>query len=149
MRPTDGLADDPSRRRFLVTAAGVAVVATAGGAIGRLLVDRRSTVTHEVEAAIPPPTDPAPPIPAGAELNVPGITPLVMPNNRFYRIDTALITPSVDVKTWQLSVKGLVDRPTTLTFDELVKLPITQQWNDADRFRVIVRDGAIVVEVVE
>ena len=34
------------------------------------------------------------------------------------------------------------------TIDELVKLPITQLWHDADRFRVVLRDGAVVVEVV-
>jgi ATP-dependent Clp protease ATP-binding subunit ClpC len=34
------------------------------------------------------------------------------------------------------------------TIDELVKLPITQLWHDADRFLVTVRDGAVVVEVV-
>ena len=34
------------------------------------------------------------------------------------------------------------------TIDELVKLPITQLWHDADHFLVTVRDGAVVVEVV-
>ncbi len=35
------------------------------------------------------------------------------------------------------------------TIDEVVKLPITQHWNDVERFRVVLRDGLIVVEADE
>jgi ATP-dependent Clp protease ATP-binding subunit ClpC len=35
------------------------------------------------------------------------------------------------------------------TIDELVKLPITQQWADGDRFDVVLRDGKVVVEAGE
>ena len=48
---------------------------------------------------------------------VAGLTPIVMPNDRFYRIDTSLLTPSVDTATWTLRIHGLVDRETTLTWD--------------------------------
>jgi DMSO/TMAO reductase YedYZ molybdopterin-dependent catalytic subunit len=51
-----------------------------------------------------------------------------MPNDQFYRIDTAFITPSIDVATWQLKITGLVDRETTLTYDQLVQLPIIEQY---------------------
>ena len=51
-----------------------------------------------------------------------------MPNDRFYRIDTALLTPSVDVATWTLRIFGMVDRETTLTWDELVALPMFEQY---------------------
>jgi ATP-dependent Clp protease ATP-binding subunit ClpA len=33
------------------------------------------------------------------------------------------------------------------TIDELVKLPITQLWNEGENFRVVLRDGQIVVEI--
>ena len=46
-------------------------------------------------------------IPAGADLDVPGLTPLVTPNADFYRIDTALTVPSVDPETWRLVVDGI------------------------------------------
>ena len=32
-----------------------------------------------------------------------------MPNNDFYRIDTAIVTPSVDLASWSLRIHGLVE----------------------------------------
>ena len=104
------------------------MLAVAGGGLGRSILERRATVTQATGAMIPPAAYPAPPIPTGADLGIAGQTPLVMPNNRFYRIDTALITPAVDVSTWTLRVRGLVDRPTVLTFEELVALPLIERY---------------------
>ena len=36
--------------------------------------------------------------------------------------------PQVDVATWKLEIKGLVDRPFTLTYDELLALPLFEQY---------------------
>ena len=44
-----------------------------------------------------------------------GLTPIVVPNERFYRIDTALLVPRVDLATWRLRVHGLVDRETYIS----------------------------------
>jgi hypothetical protein len=38
---------------------------------------------------------------AGELLDIDGITPIVMPNDRFYRIDTALLTPTVWRACWR------------------------------------------------
>ena len=51
-----------------------------------------------------------------------------MPNDRFYQIDTALLTPIVDSATWQLRIHGMVDRETTLTWDELLAMPLFEQY---------------------
>ena len=51
-----------------------------------------------------------------------------MPNDDFYRIDTALLVPQVDVATWQLELAGMVDRPFTFTYDELLALPLFEQY---------------------
>ena len=51
-----------------------------------------------------------------------------MPNDRFYRIDTALLTPSVSTDGWTLRIHGLVDRDTTLTWAQLVALPMVEQY---------------------
>jgi DMSO/TMAO reductase YedYZ molybdopterin-dependent catalytic subunit len=67
-------------------------------------------------------------LPSGAELPVPGLTPLVVPNDQFYRIDTALIVPRVDLASWRLRIYGLVERDTTLTFGELVALGTIEQY---------------------
>ncbi|HNP15300.1 MAG TPA: molybdopterin-dependent oxidoreductase, partial [Terrimesophilobacter sp.] len=70
----------------------------------------------------------AAPIPSGASLDVPGIAPLVTGNSDFYRIDTALIVPSIDLATWSLRITGLVDNEVTLTFDELLALPLEESY---------------------
>src|SRR5690606_40806146 len=70
----------------------------------------------------------AAPVPAGATLDVPGIAPLITPNREFYRIDTALLVPSIDPANWSLKVTGMVDREVTITFDELLALPLEESY---------------------
>ena len=54
--------------------------------------------------------------------SIAGLSPYITPTADFYRIDTALSTPQVDVGSWQLEIKGMVDRPYTLVYDELLAL---------------------------
>ena len=61
-------------------------------------------------------------------LSAPGLTPLVIPSSAFYRIDTALLVPNVNVETWTLEVKGMVDSPLTFTFDQLLAMPLFEQY---------------------
>ena len=65
-------------------------------------------------------------IPAGAELDVDGITPIVTPNAEFYRIDTALAVPAVDPAGWSLRIHGMVEQEVALTWDELLALPLEE-----------------------
>ena len=51
-----------------------------------------------------------------------------MPNDKFYRIDTALLVPVVDTQGWTLRIHGMVDRETTLTWEQLIALPIFEQY---------------------
>ena len=44
-----------------------------------------------------------------ASFDVPGITPVVVPNGQFYKIDTAFFPPAIDVATWNLRVFGMVN----------------------------------------
>ena len=117
-----------SRRGFLVRAGALASLAVIGGGAGRMLLDRRAQGAATADAAIPPPVDPVPSAPPDASLTVPGISPVITPNADFYRIDTALITPAVDITTWQLRVHGMVDREVTLSFDQLVELPLIERY---------------------
>jgi DMSO/TMAO reductase YedYZ molybdopterin-dependent catalytic subunit len=50
------------------------------------------------------------------------------PTYLFYRIDINPIVPIVDEKTWSLSVKGLVDNPLTISYEELKKMPSVEQY---------------------
>ncbi len=55
------------------------------------------------DVALPTPTDPASPLPKGLEATYPGISPLQTPTADFYRVDTRLTLPTVDVDSWTLT----------------------------------------------
>jgi DMSO/TMAO reductase YedYZ molybdopterin-dependent catalytic subunit len=116
------------RRRFIGTSIAVIGLAAVGGVVGRTLLERGRQNAIAQAGTLPQPTATAPPPPAGAELEVEGITPLVTPNEQFYRIDTALLVPRPDINTWRLRVSGLVDLPIELTYDELVAMPLVEQY---------------------
>jgi len=65
-------------------------------------------------------------MPAAVALAVKGLTPFVTPNSDFYRIDTALTVPQVSVDEWTLAVRGMVDKPIELTFDELISMDVVE-----------------------
>ena len=50
------------------------------------------------------------------------------PTYLFYRIDINPIVPVVDEKTWNLTVKGLVDNPLTVTYDEIRRMPSVEEY---------------------
>ncbi len=121
---------DWSRRSFLVRAAGVGVAAAVGGVAGRSLLDRQRFPPAGADAALPPPAETVPPLAAGTDLSstLPGLTPIVMPNDRFYKIDTSLLVPGVSTDGWTLRIHGMVDRETVLTWEELIGLPMFEQY---------------------
>ena len=120
---------DPARRSFLLRTTAVGVGALAAGAFGRTAI-ASSTSSPTPSIPLPPPVDVVPPLPAEADLasSTPGLTPIVVPNDDFYRIDTALLVPSLDTATWQLRIHGLVERETTLTWDQLISQPMFEQY---------------------
>ncbi len=123
-RPPTG----PARRRFLV-ASGLAVGATAVTAlVGRELNARQSVTQARSTIRIPRPAKPAPPLPAGVDLKIPDLSSFVTPNSSFYRVDTAIVLPQVDPKTWQLRIHGMVDREVSITFDELLRRPLIEHY---------------------
>ncbi|GAB3073787.1 sulfite oxidase [Intrasporangium mesophilum] len=63
-------------------------------------------------------------IPEGADLKIPGLTPYVVPNADFYRIDTAIVVPRVDASTWSLKVTGMVDREVVIDWKTLQGKPM-------------------------
>ena len=67
-------------------------------------------------------------VPAGAEVAVPAMPPWRSPNEEFYRIDTAVVVPTVDVEEWRLRIHGMVERELTLSFDDLLERRLTEDW---------------------
>ncbi|MFI7000617.1 molybdopterin-dependent oxidoreductase [Nocardia sp. NPDC050175] len=109
-----------SRRRFLTLAAGVGAVAVGAAVAGQWIGARlRDVVADRAGFVVPRPVVPAPPVEPGVRPSVPGLTEFVTPNDRFYRVDTALQLPALTSGNWRLRIHGMVDRPMELDFDEL------------------------------
>lgn len=126
--PTDGLAPNPHRRRFLAQAAGAGTVAAVAGLGGRkLIIARSEEVRQSVSLPIADLTVPAPP-PDAQFLAVADLTPIVVPNDEFYRIDTALVVPRPDPETWRLKITGMVDTELEFSLDDLMKFPLYEEY---------------------
>jgi DMSO/TMAO reductase YedYZ molybdopterin-dependent catalytic subunit len=118
----------PVRREFLVTSSVAAVAAGASALVGRALAERTSVSRARATLKLPRPRVSASPLPAGVDLNVPGISPFVTPDNSFYRVDTAIVLPQVAPETWQLRIHGMVSREITLSFHDLLRMPLVEDW---------------------
>jgi DMSO/TMAO reductase YedYZ molybdopterin-dependent catalytic subunit len=118
----------PARRRFLTTSGLAVATAAAGALVGRELITRHNVSAARTAVRFPRPAVPAPPLPPGSDLHIPGLSSFITPNGSFYRVDTALLLPQVDPATWQLRIHGMVQREVTLTFDELLRRPLIEDY---------------------
>jgi len=117
-----------TRRRFLIASAGTIGVVVAAGGAGRWLLQDEHGEGIVSTSRLPAAFIAVPPLATDQTIDRVGITPLVVPNDQFYRIDTALLVPQVDVASWQLEVKGMVDHPLTFTYDQLLAMPLYEQY---------------------
>jgi DMSO/TMAO reductase YedYZ molybdopterin-dependent catalytic subunit len=115
-----------SRRRFLITAGGAAAVAAAAGGAGQLLLGRFSVASSRAAVRLPAPAVAARAVPAAAQLRIGGLSPFFTPNAQFYRVDTDLVVPQVSPDSWTLRIDGMVRSPVEITFDELLRMPLTE-----------------------
>ncbi|MDN5669540.1 MAG: molybdopterin-dependent oxidoreductase [Renibacterium salmoninarum] len=125
---------ETGRRRFFqvlgASAAGALLTGLATGVV------RGSVASYQAardKLKLPAPAEPAAPIPAApipaaAQLEVPGLRPLVIPNDQFYRIDTALAVPVINPDDWQLKITGMVDREVSITMAELLAQPMIERY---------------------
>ncbi|WP_309818336.1 molybdopterin-dependent oxidoreductase [Pseudarthrobacter sulfonivorans] len=121
-------AQSSGRRTFLQSLAAAAGVTAVGGIIAGVWRGAASGIsTAREKLQLPGAASGAPAIPAGAEVGVDGMQPLVTPNRDFYRIDTALIVPVIDPETWTLRVTGLVDREIELNLADLLAKPLIER----------------------
>lgn len=123
--PTDGLAGDAGRRRFIRLAATGAATAAVTGVVGRRLLTRLPDVPEV--AALPAP-DVATTATDSSFGSIEGLSPAVVPNEDFYRIDTALVVPSIDEQEWSLRIHGLVDREVVLGYDDLLAMELVERY---------------------
>ena len=109
----------PTRRGVVLAAGGLAAAAVAMGALGRWVSSYRLGGT---DVPLPTATDPASAFPRGLEEQYPGISSLRTPTGDFYRVDTRLTLPAVDVDSWTLTIDGDVEQEVTLTFEDLAAM---------------------------
>ena len=110
------------------TQATAATTATTAAATTSVVAEEAAaettTTTTRAEEVVRTVADPTP-----AQIaQVDGVSELITPNETFYRIDTALSIPRVDLDTWEVSFSGLVDSPFSLTYDELLALPMVERY---------------------
>jgi DMSO/TMAO reductase YedYZ molybdopterin-dependent catalytic subunit len=127
-QPDERAGGPEGRRQFLVASSVAVVAAGASGLVGRILAERSSVAQAQAALRFPAPVKPAPPLPAGVHPDVPGLSSFVTPNASFYRVDTAIVLPQVPPSGWQLRIHGMVAREITLTFHELLKQPLIEDW---------------------
>ena len=95
-------------RKTVVWASAVAALAVGG----KFLLDRaRSQVSNSGSFRV-----------AGV------LSPEVTPNEDFYVISKNFIDPVIDSERWGLEIAGLVERPQSLTYEELVGLPSVERF---------------------
>jgi DMSO/TMAO reductase YedYZ molybdopterin-dependent catalytic subunit len=116
------------RRGFLKAAGWTLGAAVVAGLGGRWVATRRDVSEARAAVALPVPVDPAPAVPAAAELEVQDLATYVTSNRTFYRIDTALAVPQVDPEGWELRIHGRVRNPYTISFQELLARPMVERY---------------------
>jgi len=127
-RSADAGPASPGRRRALLgtaaIAAGIAIVslplsriaAVGSGGLGDITTAARRLRTRADIAPADPAVD-----------ALPGITPRITANEDHYTVDTTLVKPRVLIDEWQLDIKGLVQSPFSLTYDQLLDLEAVEQ----------------------
>jgi DMSO/TMAO reductase YedYZ molybdopterin-dependent catalytic subunit len=125
----------PDRRQFISGAVAIGSAAAVTGGVGRLLQQRFEVDTDFALPELAPAGEDVMPgtlaravLPDGVELGVDGIESFVVPNDNFYRIDTALVVPQVARDTWKLNISGLVDNEIELTYADLEARPQVERY---------------------
>ncbi|HMK91531.1 MAG TPA: molybdopterin-dependent oxidoreductase [Thermoleophilia bacterium] len=112
------------RRHFIIRVGGaVATFVVLGAELSEILKAEAGPVTlTPVKAPIPFPNAGSPVKP------VPGTRLEYTPVSDHYRVDIDLVPPSIDGSSWRLKISGLVERPLSLTLDQLRSYPATDQF---------------------
>ncbi|RFA17984.1 molybdopterin-dependent oxidoreductase [Subtercola boreus] len=117
-------------RRQFVTWMVVAAAASAIAGVGARAMNAGAAVVTAARNALvlPTATTSAAALPAGTELGIANLSPVVTPAADFYRIDTALQVPQLNPDTWSLKITGMVENEVEISFAELLALPLVENY---------------------
>ncbi len=128
----------PDRRQFIQGAVGVGSAAAVAGGLGRLLKQRFEIGDERAQIVLPQvapdqavevvATEGVDGVIEQFSVGVEGIESFVVPNDEFYRIDTALVVPQVSAESWTLKIDGMVDNPMELSFQDLLDRPQIERY---------------------
>ena len=106
------------RRGFMRATTAVGATAVVAGLIGQSREQQRVRSTESQRpASLPPVSDSLSPSEISQDAS------FITPNSDFYRIDTALSFPNVNLETWKLRIHGLVDQEITLSYADIAAMP--------------------------
>ena len=118
---------DHTRRTFLLGSGAMVVAAVALGVVGRA-VGRGRRHVEETRRLLRLPGVTPPDVPDSVRIGVQGVSPWMTPSDDFYRIDTAIVVPTIEPADWQLRIHGMVDREIVVTYQELIARQTTEAW---------------------
>jgi DMSO/TMAO reductase YedYZ molybdopterin-dependent catalytic subunit len=129
LRMPKGADHDSSRRAFLGQAGALTALAVIAAAGGRYLSERaRVMLARRDEVVLPEAVETVAAVQPANSLDVAGISPIVTPNADFYRIDTALSVPQVNLTDWRLRLTGMVGREVELTYDDILEMDMVERY---------------------
>lgn len=124
---TDGDVPNIERRRLLLAVGAAATVSVVTLSIGRSKIRSRAEA-QVASLVLPEPVERVVDPTEANDFGLAGVQPIVVGNATFYRIDTALVVPTVDADEWTLTIKGMVDREVVLSYQDLVDMPLVERY---------------------
>lgn len=115
-----------NRRDLFKTIGFIAVGSVGAVTVGNFFRTHASAQLQRLNIVLPKALKFLPPPPTDPALTIPGLSKLFTPNNEFYRIDTAIAVPNINIDTWRLQIDGMVDNPIEFTYKELTNKPVFQ-----------------------
>ena len=122
--PLDAVA---GRRGFLFGVGSVVLVSAGLGVLGRFWGRSRRSV-EETRSLLRIPRVTEPKVPAKARIGLAGVSSWQTAEEDFYLIHTAIALPTIEPEEWSLRIHGLVDRPLTLTYQDLLDRKRSEAW---------------------
>ena len=123
-------AEDPrvkaSDRRTFLAAGGLGVVAAVATLSSRGLRGTGAAVRSRAATRLPRARR-AVAAPSTQPFTVDGLSSYITPNDRFYRIDTAIFVPQIDAATWKLEINGMVDTPVSFSYADLLAMDLVEE----------------------
>jgi DMSO/TMAO reductase YedYZ molybdopterin-dependent catalytic subunit len=113
-----------SRRELVRTLSLIGIGSFVAIGVARYLQEHTGAQLARLNIALPKPLKFLPTPPIDPAITTPGLSTLFTPNSQFYRIDTAIVVPSISVDTWRLKIDGMVKNSGDFTYQELIQRPV-------------------------